>query len=110
MKALAVSKGVPSQDVIEETEAKDTIQNIWFSEKIMEAHGWHSAEVVSSPMHLPRTALILEHYTFAWRVHGSKWPPEYTKDQIREKYAGEIKYCWTLTHSGFRHSAWLPGS
>lgn len=110
MKELAVSEGVPADKVIEEPQAKDTIQNIWFSEKLMEQHGWHSADVVSSPMHLPRTALILKHYPFQWRVHASKWPPEYTAEQIRQRYAGEIRSCWTLTHTGFKHNQFLPGS
>jgi uncharacterized SAM-binding protein YcdF (DUF218 family) len=114
MKRLAVQQGVPPDAVIEEKQAKDTIQNIWFSKHIMDAHGWHSAEVVSSPSHLPRTALILEHYkgrdSFAWRTHPSQWPPEYTRMQISQHYAGEMKGCWLLTHRGFPHNRWLPGS
>jgi uncharacterized SAM-binding protein YcdF (DUF218 family) len=108
MKRLAVAQGVPPDDVIEETQAKDTIQNIWFSHLIMEKHGWRSAEVVSSPSHLPRTALILEHYHFAWRTHPAHWPPEYTKEHIERIYWGEMKGCWYLTQHGFRHNRWFP--
>ena len=100
--------------MLEERQAQDTIQNIWFSKQIMDAHGWRSAEVVSSPSHLPRTALILEHYTgadgFAWRTHASQWPSEFTREQIVEHYAGEMKGCWRLTHRGFPKNRWLPGS
>lgn len=110
MKHLAVEQGVPAEDVLEENQAKDTIQNIWFSHLIMEKHGWRSAEIVSSPSHLPRTALILEHYNFAWRTHPARWPPEYTQDHIDKIYWGEMRGCWTLTHHGFRHNRWLPGS
>ena len=62
MRRMAIEQGVPADAVVEEKQAQDTIQNIWFSKQIMDAHGWRSAEVVSSPSHLPRTALILEHY------------------------------------------------
>ena len=114
MKRLAVQQGVPPDAVIEETQAKDTIQNIWFSKQIMDAHSWRSAEVVSSPSHLPRTALILEHYkgsqSFAWKTHPSQWPREYTHAQIAQHFAGEMRGCWQLTHRGFPHNRWLPGS
>jgi len=114
MKRLAVEQGVPPDAVVEEKQAQDTIQNIWFSKQIMDAHGWRSAEVVSSPSHLPRTALILEHYkgkdAFAWKTHAAHWPPEFTRGQIVQHYAGEMKGCWRLTHRGFPKNRWLPGS
>ena len=114
MKRLAVGRGVPADAVVEERQAQDTIQNIWFSRQIMDAHGWRSAEVVSSPSHLPRTALILEHYkgrdAFAWRTHAAQWPSEFTREQIVQHYAGEMKGCWRLTHRGFPKNRWLPGS
>jgi uncharacterized SAM-binding protein YcdF (DUF218 family) len=114
MKRLAVEQGVPADAVIEEKQAQDTIQNIWFSKAIMDAYGWRSAEVVSSPSHLPRTALILEHYkgkdAFAWKTHPSQWPTEFTREQIVQHYAGEMKGCWRLTHQRFPKNRWLPGS
>lgn len=114
MKWLVVQQGVPPDAVVEEKQAQDTIQNIWFSKQIMDAHGWKSAEVVSSPSHLPRTALILEHYkgkdAFAWKTHAAHWPEEFTPQQIAQHYAGEMKGCWRLTHRGFPKNRWLPGS
>ena len=92
MRRTAIEQGVPPDAVVEERQAQDTIQNIWFSKAIMGAHGWRSAEVVSSPSHLPRTALILEHYkganAFAWRTHAAQWPTEFTREQIVQHYAG----------------------
>jgi uncharacterized SAM-binding protein YcdF (DUF218 family) len=111
MKEFAVSQGVPADAVIEEGQAKDTIQNIWFSYKIMQAHNWHSAEVVSSPSHLPRTALILQHYKdLKWRTHPSLWPESFDQAHIDKLFTGESKGCWTLTHDGFRPNDFLPGS
>lgn len=77
MAALAKANGVPAEAIIEEDQAKDTIQNAYYSVKIMEAHGWHSAEVISSHDHLPRASLIFAHFPIAWRMHAAPWPPEY---------------------------------
>jgi uncharacterized SAM-binding protein YcdF (DUF218 family) len=110
MELYAVSQGVPADAILEEDQAHDTIQNIYFSNQIMQQHGWHSAEIVSSPSHLPRTALILMHYPFAWRTHPARWPPEYTRTKISDTFWGEMKGCYTLVHSGFKPNKWLPGS
>lgn len=111
MKQFAIAQGVPADAVIEEDEAKDTIQNIWFSHKIMEAHGWHSAEVVSSPSHVQRAALILAHYNdLQWRTHPSQWPSSYDQTHIGGIFAHEATLCWKLMHDGFPPSDYLPGS
>jgi uncharacterized SAM-binding protein YcdF (DUF218 family) len=111
MAQLAIAEGVPAADILEEAQAHDTIQNIYFSHQIMQAHHWTSAEVVSSPSHLPRTALILQHYPdLQWRTRAAPWPPEYNADKINQLYTGESKGCWTLTHTGFKPNQWLPGS
>jgi uncharacterized SAM-binding protein YcdF (DUF218 family) len=77
MSALAEAQGVPADAVIEEGKAHDTIQNAYYSVQIMEAHGWRSAEVVSSPSHLRRASLIFAHFPIAWRMRAAPWPPEY---------------------------------
>jgi uncharacterized SAM-binding protein YcdF (DUF218 family) len=77
MAKLAESQGVPAAAIVEERQAKDTIQNAYYSVQIMEAHGWHSAEVVSSHSHLPRASLIFAHFPITWRMHPALTPPEY---------------------------------
>ncbi len=62
----AAAQGVPRDVMIVEGRATDTVTNIWYSKIIMDQHGWKTAEVISSPYHLPRTSLILEHYQFGW--------------------------------------------
>jgi uncharacterized SAM-binding protein YcdF (DUF218 family) len=52
-----------------ETRAKDTIQNACFATRIMQAHNWRSAEVVSSAYHLPRAAMIFGRLPIKWRMH-----------------------------------------
>jgi uncharacterized SAM-binding protein YcdF (DUF218 family) len=108
MRDLAVAEGVPAGDITVEDQAQNTIQNIYYSERIMEAHKWKSAEIVSSPSHLPRTALILEHYSFAWRTRSAPWPAEYSKLREVLHYCVEAEYCLRLRIFGFPPTRFLP--
>ena len=51
----------------------DTIQNACYAVRIMKAHGWRSAEVVSSASHLPRAGIIFSELPLEWRTHAA--PP-----------------------------------
>jgi uncharacterized SAM-binding protein YcdF (DUF218 family) len=108
MAMLALSQGVPPTAIIEEDHAQNTVQNIFYSRQIMSNSGWNSAEVVSSPSHLPRTALILEHYPIQWSTHAAPWPPEYSIWQRAAHYAVEAEYCLRLRIFGFQKSRFLP--
>jgi uncharacterized SAM-binding protein YcdF (DUF218 family) len=108
MKELAVAQGVPAEAVTEEGQAQNTIQNIYYSEKIMAAQHWTSAEVVSSPSHLPRAALILAHYSFLWRTRRAPWPSEYSGLQRALRYCIEAEYCLRLRMLGFPATPYLP--
>ena len=108
MARLAVAAGVPPEDVLVEGHARNTVQNIFFCHQIMQAHGWTSAEVVSSPSHLPRTGLILQHWRFAWRTHASRWPPEYERKRIAPYYLYEALGTTVLRWFGYRPSPFLP--
>ena len=108
MKTLAVANGVPSNEITVEDQAQNTIQNIYYSDQIMEAHHWTSAEVISSPSHLPRAGLILSHYSFAWRTHPAPWPTEYTMLQKLARFCVEAEYCLKLQVLGFPPTRFLP--
>jgi uncharacterized SAM-binding protein YcdF (DUF218 family) len=108
MAALALAQGVPPDAIIEEGKAQNTVQNIFYSQRIMAAHGWTSAEVVSSPSHLPRTALILKHFSMQWSTHPAPWPPEYTLWQRAVHYGVETEYCVRLEIFGFPTTRFLP--
>ncbi|HEY1993629.1 MAG TPA: YdcF family protein [Edaphobacter sp.] len=108
MAVLALSQGVPPGAIIEEDRAQNTVQNIFYSRQIMSNSGWNSAEIVSSPSHLPRTALILEHYPIQWSTHPAPWPPEYSMWQRAAHYAVEAEYCLRLRLFGFPKSRFLP--
>jgi vancomycin permeability regulator SanA len=108
MAILALAQGVPPDAIVEEGQAQNTIQNIFYSQRIMADHGWTSAEVVSSPSHLPRTALILEHFPIQWRTHPALWPPEYTLWQRAAHFTAEAESCLHLRIHGFPATRFLP--
>ena len=108
MAQMAVRQGVPGSDLTEEGRAQNTVQNIFYSSLLMQQHGWKSAEIVSSPSHLPRAALILEHYTFPWRTHAAPWPPQFSTTHILFAYWQEASYSCKLRWLGFNRTAYLP--
>ena len=108
MALVAKEAGVPPDRIIEERQALDTLQNIFFSHQLMLQHGWTTAEVVSSPSHLPRAALILEHWNFGWRVQAAQWPDTYTLRRIAPYYIYEALGTTALRWFGFRPSPFLP--
>ncbi len=60
MKALAVSLGVPAEAIILEDKARNTYQNVGFSERIMKDKGWNEILLVSSPYHMRRVSMVFK--------------------------------------------------
>jgi len=115
MAQLARSQGVPASAILEDVQAQNTIQNIYYSAQIMHQHGMNSAEIVSSPSHLPRAALVINTFNvdqpslyFNWRTHASPWPPEYSIFRELALYIGEARNCLILRFNGFPSSRFLP--
>jgi uncharacterized SAM-binding protein YcdF (DUF218 family) len=77
MLQFALSQGIPASALLAEGQSQNTIQNAYYSYKIMQTHDWSSVLVVSSPSHLRRASLIFSHYPLAWRMHAAPWPPDY---------------------------------
>ncbi len=73
MARTAEAQGIPAEAIFLEPEALDTMQNACYSERIMKAHGWRSAEVVSRASHLPRAAMIFGELPLEWQTHAA--PP-----------------------------------
>ncbi|HEY1896171.1 MAG TPA: YdcF family protein [Terracidiphilus sp.] len=71
MAHVAEAQGVPSSSIVVEPKALDTIQNACYSERLMKAHGWRSAEVISNKSHLPRAGLIFSRLPIEWRTHAA---------------------------------------
>jgi uncharacterized SAM-binding protein YcdF (DUF218 family) len=63
------AEGIPDASIFVEPEARDTIENACYAERILKANGWQSAEVISSASHLPRAGLIFSALPLQWRMH-----------------------------------------
>jgi uncharacterized SAM-binding protein YcdF (DUF218 family) len=92
MLEFARSQGVPASAVFAEGESQNTIQNAYYSYKIMQAHDWTSALVVSSPSHLRRASLIFRQYPLEWRMNAASWPPDYPRWKLVWFWFSEIGY------------------
>jgi uncharacterized SAM-binding protein YcdF (DUF218 family) len=62
MMQFALSQGVPASALYTEEDSRNTIQNAYYSYRILQANGWTSALVVTSPTHVRRASLIFNHY------------------------------------------------
>ena len=71
MARLAHAQGVPDSAIVKESQAENTIENACYSARIMKQHGWKSAEVVTSPSHLPRAGIIFSRVPIEWRGHAA---------------------------------------
>jgi len=57
MRALAIDNGVPASAIELETSAANTHENVVFSRRILDEHGWRRILLVSSPYHMRRALL-----------------------------------------------------
>jgi uncharacterized SAM-binding protein YcdF (DUF218 family) len=73
MARTAQAQGIPESAIFVEPQARNTLQNACYAARIMKAHGWRSAEVVSSASHLPRAGIIFNGLPLEWRTHAA--PP-----------------------------------
>ena len=75
MARVARSQGVPQSAIVEEPQSSSTIENACNSARIMQQHGWRSAEVITSPYHLARAGMIFSHtapqFEISWRGHAA---------------------------------------
>ena len=96
MARTAEAQGIPQSAIFVEPEAHDTIQNACFAVRIMKAHGWNSAEVVSSPSHLPRAGLIFSRLPLQWRTHAA--PPLEPESETSRRAASAMETLKTLRY------------
>jgi uncharacterized SAM-binding protein YcdF (DUF218 family) len=73
MAHTAKAQGIPAGAIVEEAQARNTIENACDSLRIMRSHGWQSAEVVTSRSHAPRAAMIFGRLPLKWRMQAA--PP-----------------------------------
>jgi len=109
MALLAEANGLPESAVVEEGKAHDTIQNFYYSDKIMEKNGWRTTEVISSPYHLPRAAMILGYYhQLQWTTHAAPWPSQYGPLKKIQLDLKEALSCFRIRMHALRNSKYLP--
>jgi uncharacterized SAM-binding protein YcdF (DUF218 family) len=90
MARTAEAQGVPASSIVVEPQALDTIQNACYSTRIMKAHGWRSAEVITNPSHLPRAGLIFSREPIEWRLHAAPSLEPAIPSTVRSAAALEI--------------------
>lgn len=71
MARTAESQGVPVSAMFLESGSLNTMQNACNVLHLMQAHGWESAEIVTSAAHLPRASLIFSRLPIQWRAHAA---------------------------------------
>jgi uncharacterized SAM-binding protein YcdF (DUF218 family) len=71
MASVAAAQGIPPSAIFVETKSRDTIQNACFANALLREHGWRSAEVISSSLHLPRVGMILSRTPLEWRLRSA---------------------------------------
>lgn len=57
MKTIALSLGVPAQDILLERSSTSTWENFQFSTRLLQTHGLQSMIIVTEPFHSPRAVL-----------------------------------------------------
>jgi uncharacterized SAM-binding protein YcdF (DUF218 family) len=99
MARVAESQGIPESALVVEPRAMDTIENACYSERIMKAHGWRSAEVVSSAYHLPRAAMIFGHQSMQWRMRAA--PPLAPQSELRAGATSALETLRTVRYLAY---------
>ena len=54
MATIAFQEGIPENVLHQEPEARNTFENLSFSQTMMTTRGWRTATVISDDWHLPR--------------------------------------------------------
>jgi uncharacterized SAM-binding protein YcdF (DUF218 family) len=96
MARSAEAQGIPESAIFLEPRALDTVQNVCYAMRIMKAHGWRSAEIVSSAAHLPRAGMIFNRMTLEWRAHAA--PPLEPESATTSAAAATLETVKTLRY------------
>jgi uncharacterized SAM-binding protein YcdF (DUF218 family) len=95
MARAAEAEGIPASSIFLEPRAMDTIHNACYSVRLMKAHGWHSAEVISSGYHLPRAGIIFNRLPVEWRAHAA---PALEPESSLQRAVTETREMLSMVH------------
>jgi len=96
MAHAAQAQGIPDSAIFIEPTATNTIENACYSTRIMKAHGWQSAEVISSDWHLPRAGIIFNALPIQWRTHAA--PPLTPESSAYLSYLNSVEVVKTARY------------
>jgi uncharacterized SAM-binding protein YcdF (DUF218 family) len=96
MARSARAQGIPESAIFEEPQAMNTVQNACYSDRIMKAHGWRSAEVVAGAYQLPRAGLIFNSLPLQWSTHAA--PPLSSKSAAYENAYAAVEVLKTARY------------
>lgn len=90
MKNYALSLGVPKQAIIEESESKSTIGNVYFSKKnIVEPRAWKTLTIIASDDHMPRVQYLFH------KIYGHKYSFNFIESK---RVLDDITYSKEIDH------------
>jgi uncharacterized SAM-binding protein YcdF (DUF218 family) len=96
MARSAQAQGIPESALLEDTQARDTVENACYSLHIMKDHGWRSAEIVSSAYQLPRAGLIFNSLPLQWSAHEA--PPISPQSPAYDKALASVEVLKTARY------------
>jgi uncharacterized SAM-binding protein YcdF (DUF218 family) len=96
MARSAQAQGIPESALLEDTQARDTVENACYSLRIMKDHGWRSAEIVSSAYQLPRAGLIFNSLPLQWSAHEA--PPISPQSPAYDKALASVEVLKTARY------------
>jgi uncharacterized SAM-binding protein YcdF (DUF218 family) len=109
MANYARSQGVPASAIFTDAEARNTVENAYYSFGILQAHEWESALIIGMPSHVRRASLIFRYYPIDWRMQTASWPAEWGPFRRLGSWTEEALYTSYVRIFGFSKSQqYLP--
>jgi uncharacterized SAM-binding protein YcdF (DUF218 family) len=96
MAQAAHAQGIPDSVLFIEPEAQDTLQNTCYATRIMKAHGWSTAEVISDASRLPRVGILFSRLPLEWRMHAA--PPLSPESPAHSMAASSVETLKTVRY------------
>lgn len=86
MKKIASRSGVLEKNILEDSNATSTYENIQNAKKIMDNHGMHSLIIVTEPFHEPRASLIAKKLHISYTVSPTLDSPCWTRMKFLSRF------------------------